>query len=278
MKPQLFIIILLLIVSINVASADLQAVYDTHIAWKTAFEKADIASVNKIWSHAGDTTLITVGGEKKNGWDKIQATFALSFQLIGKTAIDESNLVITCSGDKASVTSDYRWSPSPLVPLSAVERYRKENGGWKMIAQDGTGKVLSPLRPDDEIRIHKQVMKILGAIALADVDKLKPLVAGNNTYVSLDGTLHQNPDEAVIGADLAKIQKADLDVVYLIDDVATAYLALTLTGNNERKVQFVINNFQLTKLDFAPKSLAVGPKRKLTTIWSRIKIQMPGQQ
>ncbi len=121
------------------------------------------------------------------------------------------------------------------------------------------------------------VQKIHGAIALADIDKLLPLVADNDfTYIAIDGTPHQKLDETVIGADLEKIQKVHLDVVYLIDDVATAHLTLTLTGNNERNVQFAIIDFQLTKLDFAPKSLAIQPKGKLTTIWARIKTQTPG--
>ena len=76
MKPQLFIT-LLLIFCINVASADVQAVYDAHIAWKTAFEGADIAEVEKIWSHTEDTTLITLGGKKKRGFKEIQAELFL---------------------------------------------------------------------------------------------------------------------------------------------------------------------------------------------------------
>ena len=284
MKPQLFITILLLIVSINVASADVGVVYDAHIAWKTAFEKADIAAVSEIWSHAADTTLITLGGKKKNGFKEIQAELFLSFQLTGETEIDESNLLITLSplregrlGDKASATSDYRWSPLPNVPLKTTELYRKENGGWKMIAQDGTGKVLPPLRPDDEIRVREQVQQANDALAGADIDKLAALTADNDfTYVALNGTVHQKLDEVVIGADLEKIRKVLLEVIYLIDDVATAHLTLTLTGNNERNVQFAIKDFQLTKLNFAPKSLVVRPKGKLTTIWARIKTQTPG--
>jgi len=257
------------------SNQEFQAVYNTHIAWKTAFEKADIAAVSEIWSHAADTTLITLGGKKKNGFREIQAALFLSFQLTGETQIDESNLLITLSGDKALATSDYRWSPLPNVPLKATELYRKENGGWKMIAQDGAGG-LEPLRKDDETRLRPLVQKIFGAIALADIDKLLPLVAGNDfTYVALDGTVHQKLDEAVIGADLEKIQKVLLEVIHLIDDVATAHLTLTLTENNERNVQFVIKDFQLTKLDFAPKSLAIQPKGKLTTIWARIKTQTP---
>ena len=282
MKPQLFITILLLIVSINVASADVGAVYDAHIDWKTAFEDADIAEVEKIWSHAEDTILITLGGKKKNGFKEIQAALFLSFQLTGETEIDESNLLITLSplregrlGDKASATSDYRWSPLPNVPLKATELYRKENGGWKMIAQDGTGG-LDPLRRNAEARIKEQVQQALDALAGADIDKLAALTADHNfTYVALDGTPHQKLDEAVIGADLEKIQKVHLDVVYLIDDVATAHLTLTLIGNNEQKAQFVIKNFQLTKLDFAPKPLTVQPKGKLITTWARIKAGTP---
>lgn len=90
---------LFLIASVGIASADEQAVYSTHLAWKAAFEKADLAAVNPIWSHAADTTLITLGGKRRDGFEKIFAELALSFQLTGETLVSESDLLITLSGE-----------------------------------------------------------------------------------------------------------------------------------------------------------------------------------
>ena len=208
MKTQLNLLGLvgiLLLFSSTVLAVDTQYVFDLHNAWINAFEQADLPAVDAIWIHTPDATLITVLSVKIKGWQRIRGKIKASFDLTGKTTITGANLVITVSGDTASATMDYRWSPQANLPLKATELYRKENGGWKMIAQDGAGG-LEPLRKDDETRLRPLVQKIFGAIALADIDKLLPLVAGNDkTYVALDGTVHQKLDEAVTGADLEKI-------------------------------------------------------------------------
>ncbi len=278
MKTQLNLLGLvgiLLLFSSTVLAVDTQDVFALHNAWINAFEQADLPAVDAIWIHTPDATLITVLSVKIKGWQRIRGKIKASFDLTGKTTITGANLVITVSGDTASATMDYRWSPQANLPLKATEYYLKENSVWKMIAQDGTGG-LDPLRKNAEAPIKEQVQQALHALAGADIEKLAALTADHDfTYVALDGTVHQKLDEAVIGADLEKIQKVLLEVIHLIDDVATAHLTLTLTENNERNVQFVIKDFQLTKLDFAPKSLAIQPKGKLTTIWARIKTQTP---
>ncbi len=274
MKPQLFITILLLMACFNVASADVGAIYNAHIAWKTAFEGVDIAAVETIWSHTADTTLITLDGKQKNGWKEIQATLFLSFQLTGETNISESNLLITLSGNTASATSDYRWSPLPDVPLSATELYRKEDGVWKMIAQDGTGG-LEPLRRDDETQLREQVQQTHDALVGADLDALLGLIADDFTYIALNGTVHREFEKAIIGSDLGKIRNLRLKVIYLTDDSATAIDTLTL-ADDERDIQLVYNtDWKLKTINFAPSSLAVGPNRKIATRWARIKTQTP---
>lgn len=275
MKPQLLITLLFWMACFNVASADVGAIYDAHIAWKTAFEGVDIAAVETIWSHAADTTLITLDGKQKNGWKEIQATLFLSFQLTGETNISESNLLITLSGNTASATSDYRWSPLPNVPLSATELYRKENGVWKMIAQDGTGG-LEPLRRDDETHLREQVQQTHDALVGADLDALLGLIADDFTYIALNGTVHRQFEKAVIGKDVEQIRDLHLVVIYLTDDAATAHYTLTHVNSDKREIQLVYNvNFQLTQINFAPKSLAVKPNDKHPTLWARIKAPSP---
>ena len=265
MKPQLLITLLFLMACFNVASADVGAIYNAHIAWKTAFEGVDIAAVETIWSHATDTTLITLDGKQKNGWKEIQATLFLSFQLTGETNISESNFLITLSGNTASATSDYRWSPLPNVPLKATELYRKEEGVWKMIAQDGTGG-LEPLRKNAFPRLREQEKQTHAALVGKDLDALLGLIADDFTYIALNGTVHREFEKAIIGSDLGKIRT---------DDSATAIDTLTL-ADDERDIQLVYNtDWKLKTINFAPSSLAVGPKRKIATCWARIKTQTP---
>jgi hypothetical protein len=141
----------------------------------------------------------------------------------------------------------------------------------KIYALDSTGK-LPPLKPDLELRIRPLVQKIQSAISENDIDKLKPLVNDNGfRYVAFDGTVHHGFPQAIISDDLEKITQVRLRVIYLIDEMATVHLNLTLVGDKEHSAKFVINNFQLTQLDFAPKPLAVMPQTKLTTTWAEMK-------
>jgi len=270
-----YLVFSLFLTSLMTLASDEQAVYDAHIAWISAFEQADIAAIDAIWTQAPDVILVTIFGEEIKGWQKVQKQIKTSFVLTGRTTIIGENLVITVSDNKASATMDYRWSPFPNIPLKATELYRKENGGWKMIAQDGTGG-LEPLRRNAENRVRERVQQTKDALVRKDFDALQEQIADDDfTFVNLNGTVHPEFDKAIIGKDLEKIREFSLEVIFLTDDTATAHLTLTLIGNNEQKAQFVIKNFQLTKLDFAPKPLAVQPKGKLIPTWARIKTGTP---
>ena len=51
MKKQVFLCIsgIFLLIPLLTQASDSQAVYETHLAWKAAFEKMDINAIDKIW-------------------------------------------------------------------------------------------------------------------------------------------------------------------------------------------------------------------------------------
>jgi len=254
-------------------ASDVQEVYDAHIAWKTASEQASLPAVDAIWTHAPDAMLITLFGVQIKGWLEVRQEIKRAFDLVGKTTITVSNLVITVSGEAASATSDYRWSPIPDLPLKATERYRLEGGRWKMHAQDATGG-LEPLRPDDETCLRQKVQQTQAALLGKDLNALMGLIADAFTYIALDGTVHRTFEKAAIGKDVENIRELRLKVIYLTDTAATAHYSLTPVNFDDREIELVYNNdWQLTQVNFKPEaeSFAVEPSGKRSTTWGHVK-------
>jgi ketosteroid isomerase-like protein len=255
-------------------AADEGEVYAVHRAWKTAVEQADIAQVDAIWAQTDDALLLTLLGDKIQGWQKVRQEIQKAWDLVGKTKIIVSNRVITVSGDSASATMDYRWSPIPDLPLKATERYRKVDGAWKMHAQDGTGG-LAPLRPNAEIRLRQQVQQTQAALLGNHPAVLKTQIAPDFTYIALNGTVYRQWEADRIESDLKKIHDLCLKVVYLTDDRATAHYLLTLVNADERDIQWVYdNNWKLTHINCAPQApQTIQPNSKLSMTWARIKAE-----
>ena len=278
MKAQFIITIVgIYLLRFTVEASDPQAVYATHLAWKAAAEEVDFQAAELIWSHAPDATLVTLFGAQTKGWQQVSFALRKNFDLVGKSQLTISSLVITVKGNTASATMDYRWSilPDPQLRLKATEYYRLEEGRWKMYANDGTGK-LNPLLPDDETRLRDLIEQTHDALTGADINQLLALTADENfTYISLNGTAHAEFEEALIGADLEKIGEVHIEVVYLTGAIATVHFTITLVSNNERKIIVVYDNFRLTTINFAPKPLGVEPRGRLTMMWAQIKRRKP---
>jgi ketosteroid isomerase-like protein len=267
---------LIFLLPLTTSASDAQDVNALHNAWINAFEGADIAAVDALWTHTPDATLITLLGVKIKGWQQVRGEIKTTFDLTGKTTITGENLVITISGDTASATMDYRWSPQPNLNRKATEYYRKLSDVWKMEAQDGIGS-LPPLRPNDEDRLRQIVNHTQTALMDQNIDAIEAEISPDFTYVAINGTVYRELNRDAIGKDVAQIQDLHLQVIYLTNNIATAHYTLTAANLDDREIRLAYNdNWELKSINFSPKdSLAVDSIGKTATQWARIKAPSP---
>ncbi|MBI1924980.1 nuclear transport factor 2 family protein [Candidatus Poribacteria bacterium] len=256
--------------------SDFFGVYQLHNAWKSAFEQADIDGVSRIWAHTDDVKLINLFDDTRLGWDDIHAELFLLFQRVGPTQVTTANLLICVIDDRASATSDYRWSPIPKIPLVATERYQKRDRKWKMVGHDATGGTLPPLRPAVEPHIRNHLSVIDEALLTKNADVLAKIIADGFRFTEKNGTPHDQFDPDLINGDLAEIDHSQLEVVFLNDEVAWVYYLVQMNNPKLRRIRLdlIPPQWQIQHINFQndENPLPVFSRMNMATTWAAIKM------
>lgn len=82
---------------------DEQAILDANTAFYRAFEKKDLAAMQKVWSHGIASVCIHPGRGELKGWDAIESSWEKIFRNTAYLEIDTQIITVNRSGDLAYV-------------------------------------------------------------------------------------------------------------------------------------------------------------------------------
>lgn len=82
---------------------DEQAILDANTAFYRAFEKKDLAAMQKVWSHGIASVCIHPGRGELKGWDAIESSWEKIFRNTAYLEIDTKIITVNRSGDLAYV-------------------------------------------------------------------------------------------------------------------------------------------------------------------------------
>ncbi len=82
---------------------DEQVILDANIAFYRAFEKKDLAAMQKVWSHGIACTCVHPGRGELKGWGAIESSWQKIFRNTAYLEIDTKIITVNGSGDLAYV-------------------------------------------------------------------------------------------------------------------------------------------------------------------------------
>lgn len=99
----------------------------------------DVSPMENLWSHSDDTTYLSPEGGILKGWKEIQKAWNRQANLNLKGEIEPQELHLIQEGNigvaqNFEVGKNYVDGKPVEVRIRALNLFRKENGGWKMIS------------------------------------------------------------------------------------------------------------------------------------------------
>lgn len=82
---------------------DEQVILDANAAFYRAFEKKDLAAMQKVWSHGIASICVHPGRGELKGWDAIESSWQKIFKNTAYLEIDTKVITVNRSGDLAYV-------------------------------------------------------------------------------------------------------------------------------------------------------------------------------
>ena len=119
--------------------AEVQKAVDGFYSALNALFKGEVAPMEKVWSHADDTTYMGPTGGRQTGWEDIRHIWKVQAdkKLGGEIKNIRSNLFV---GDRIAVAQGVEKGFNVVdgkrqdVSIRSTSVFRKENGAWKMIS------------------------------------------------------------------------------------------------------------------------------------------------
>ncbi|MHB1844215.1 MAG: nuclear transport factor 2 family protein [Deltaproteobacteria bacterium] len=115
--------------------SDEQAIEQVNEAFYRAFEKLDLAAMDRVWAHAPHTACIHPGQEVLSGWDDVRQSFEAIFAGTEEIHFKLSGLRLQRRGDLAwaTVVEHIRHGDDVLVEVQSTNLFERTKDGWRMI-------------------------------------------------------------------------------------------------------------------------------------------------